>query len=214
MPEIAKTEHLKLNQWEPEDQVLRTDFNADNQKIDAAFAAVPLVKLKEIVTQQDAQQVDVDVSDIDFDAYDEVIVYVEFENATTSNSPNPYCSVQMNRRDGTTEDRYAYSTDDRMSSSTDVDNLYLAYISAVSDETHYRCRLAKLRFQKRGQFLFCQAEFGYHQMNNKQFYSHTESGMFRLLSDPAVTTFQFTAGIASDCTLKQGGKLRFLGVKK
>ena len=32
------TENFDLCQWEPTDQVLRTDFNADNAKIDAALA--------------------------------------------------------------------------------------------------------------------------------------------------------------------------------
>ena len=36
-----KTEHYELNQWLATDQVLRTDFNADNAKIDAALAARP-----------------------------------------------------------------------------------------------------------------------------------------------------------------------------
>ena len=32
------TSNYQLNQWEPTDQVLRTDFNADNVKLDAAIA--------------------------------------------------------------------------------------------------------------------------------------------------------------------------------
>ena len=32
-----KTTHYQLNQWEPEDKVLRTEFNQDNQKIDQAL---------------------------------------------------------------------------------------------------------------------------------------------------------------------------------
>ena len=32
------TSNYQLNQWEPTDQVLRTDFNADNAKLDAAIA--------------------------------------------------------------------------------------------------------------------------------------------------------------------------------
>ena len=32
-----QTSNYGLNQWEPTDQVLRTDFNADNSKIDAAL---------------------------------------------------------------------------------------------------------------------------------------------------------------------------------
>lgn len=34
------TANYQLNQWEATDQVLRTDFNADNSKIDAALAAL------------------------------------------------------------------------------------------------------------------------------------------------------------------------------
>ena len=33
------TENYQLNQWEPTDPVLRRDFNADNEKLDAALAA-------------------------------------------------------------------------------------------------------------------------------------------------------------------------------
>ena len=36
---MTKTEHYQLNQWEAADQVRRTDFNADNAKIEAALAA-------------------------------------------------------------------------------------------------------------------------------------------------------------------------------
>ena len=35
-----KTEHYELNQWLATDQVLRTDFNADNAKVDAALDAL------------------------------------------------------------------------------------------------------------------------------------------------------------------------------
>lgn len=35
------TANYQLNQWEASDRVSREDFNADNQKIDAALAAVP-----------------------------------------------------------------------------------------------------------------------------------------------------------------------------
>lgn len=36
-----KTANLKLNQWLATDAVLRSDFNADNQKIDTALSAMP-----------------------------------------------------------------------------------------------------------------------------------------------------------------------------
>ena len=34
---MTDTQHYQLNQWAADDQVLRTDFNADNAKIDAAL---------------------------------------------------------------------------------------------------------------------------------------------------------------------------------
>jgi len=34
------TPNYQLNQWEPDDRVLRTDFNADNLKIEAALTAL------------------------------------------------------------------------------------------------------------------------------------------------------------------------------
>ena len=35
-----QTTNYQLNQWEATDQVLRTDFNADNAKVDAALAGL------------------------------------------------------------------------------------------------------------------------------------------------------------------------------
>ena len=67
------TEHLGLHQWESTDKFLREDFNEDNRKIDEAVEeAMSRVKLGQIVTQQDAQQVDVDLTEIDFSRYWEV----------------------------------------------------------------------------------------------------------------------------------------------
>ncbi len=37
---MTKTSNYQLNQWAATDQVRRTDFNADNQKIDAALAGL------------------------------------------------------------------------------------------------------------------------------------------------------------------------------
>lgn len=37
---MKKTSNYQLNQWEEEDRILRTDFNGDNAKIDAAIQAV------------------------------------------------------------------------------------------------------------------------------------------------------------------------------
>ena len=38
---MQKTTNYQLNQWAKSDRILMDDFNADNQKIDAALAAAP-----------------------------------------------------------------------------------------------------------------------------------------------------------------------------
>lgn len=37
---MRKTEHYQLNLWDAEDAILREDFNADNEKIEAALAEI------------------------------------------------------------------------------------------------------------------------------------------------------------------------------
>lgn len=61
------TQTYELNQWEDSDRILRTDFNADNQKLENALGAkLQYYKLKEVVTQEKAARVEVDVTDINF----------------------------------------------------------------------------------------------------------------------------------------------------
>lgn len=42
------TENYGLNQWEPGDKVVHTDFNEDNRKIDAALKALDEKKISHI----------------------------------------------------------------------------------------------------------------------------------------------------------------------
>ena len=78
---MRKTANYELNQWDPGDRILREEFNADNAKIDNAIAAVrealPIVFLREVVTTADAKQVDLELSDIDWNAYRHIRVRVE-----------------------------------------------------------------------------------------------------------------------------------------
>lgn len=76
-----QTANLGLNQWAADDPVLRADFNADNQKLDASLTRV---RLRTVTTGADAYQVDVDVSDIDWTKYLYVDVAVELHAAASS----------------------------------------------------------------------------------------------------------------------------------
>ncbi len=69
MASTNKTTNLGLNQWVLSDPFLMEDMNEDNRKIDAAAGANQFVKLMDITTTANAQQVDLNVSGIDFTKY-------------------------------------------------------------------------------------------------------------------------------------------------
>lgn len=70
---MNQTEHYQLSQWDGTDRILRSDFNADNRKIDEALAEIkaasPYAKIKEMIVDSAVSQVSMDVSDIDFSQY-------------------------------------------------------------------------------------------------------------------------------------------------
>ena len=66
------TTNYQLNQWEPTDQVLRTDFNADNAKLDAALAGLDAAKAdREDLTALEGslEAVSADLTTITFGSY-------------------------------------------------------------------------------------------------------------------------------------------------
>ena len=67
------TTNYQLCQWEATDKVLRTDFNEDNQKIDAALASlssqIPLIRLKHFVLSADTKSYALDLEDVDLEDY-------------------------------------------------------------------------------------------------------------------------------------------------
>jgi hypothetical protein len=96
---MKKTTNYQLNQWDETDRILREDFNADNAKIDAAIAeASPLTKILDVTISQAAQQIDLDVSEIHFENYYELILYAEVTQyvdmrLNNCNGSSDYCSA-------------------------------------------------------------------------------------------------------------------------
>ena len=135
MKNLQQTSQFHLNQWELTDRIRMEDFNGDNQKLETALAslaaadaairreaaaaaeAVPLVKLLEVPVTQEAAQVDVDVSQIDFTQYTEVwivpilstayhYIYLRCNNIATDSYFHPgthqnyLCRLEANGRLG------------------------------------------------------------------------------------------------------------------
>jgi len=118
------TSNYNLNQWEPDDRVLRTDFNADNAKIDAALAkkAEAKVSLYSSLHSDPTNGISIAFSGkaaINWDDWEYVVLWAELEMplrdgedtlraVTLPNlkglltiKPSPFFMVFLPRHDGT-----------------------------------------------------------------------------------------------------------------
>ena len=100
---MKKTTNYELNQWDPSDRVLRTDFNSDNSKIDAAIQALSqrietvaaanrVVKLLETTTTEGKKQIDIDIGALHPEQYRELWLNAHFSFGTS----RPYVGIKFN----------------------------------------------------------------------------------------------------------------------
>ena len=98
----GKTSALGLSQWALTDPFLMAEMNANNQKIDAAVAILPIVKLGHIETTAAADRIDIDMSTIDWSKYRKVSVCYHMEDTETA-SNTFYSTVRANGRSGSAD---------------------------------------------------------------------------------------------------------------
>lgn len=106
---VNYTEKYQLNQWAEEDRILRTDFNADNAKVEAALAG-KLGPVEEIRTVQlaSASAVTLDLTDVEWSQWTAIGFSLDFLTVGSANTPadlyfevlagttgiDQYCSTQ------------------------------------------------------------------------------------------------------------------------
>jgi len=98
MASTNKTENLGLSQWGEADALSREDLNTDLRKIDTALAYLP-VKLLDVTLTDKAELVQLDLSGIDIDQYQELILYYNYNK--------DYIYMRAN---GVTESHYRVTT--------------------------------------------------------------------------------------------------------
>jgi hypothetical protein len=93
MSSSGKTTNLALNQWIRSDPVVMDDFNADNEKTDAAVKAaadsVVWRKIAAVVTSADAQQIDLDLTALDLTGYTAFRLLASFWTPNGGSISNP-----------------------------------------------------------------------------------------------------------------------------
>ena len=88
---MRKTANYDLCQWDPEDRILREDFNSDNEKIDEAIAgANNTEKLLDITTQEEAVQVELSLEQVEWEKYRDLLLYMETRGVQASGESGYY----------------------------------------------------------------------------------------------------------------------------
>ena len=83
-----QTTNYQLNQWEPTDQVLRTDFNADNAKIDIALAnSLQKCEYIKSLTLTTDSQATLDLSDINWNEWSVLGFFFDLLTVGSANPP-------------------------------------------------------------------------------------------------------------------------------
>jgi len=85
MASSNKTAYLKLNQWAASDPVLRADFNADNAILDAALRDSPWIRLTDVTTVAEVEQVNLNLSSIDVSKIFEYRIYTSYDGPVAGN---------------------------------------------------------------------------------------------------------------------------------
>ena len=81
---MTQTPNFQLNQWSPEDYVRRTDFNADNTRVDRALSRNKIEKLTEVVTTEATPEITVLLPGDDWSEYLELKVVFQMGNSGNS----------------------------------------------------------------------------------------------------------------------------------
>lgn len=127
MASTNKTANLGLNQWVLTDPLLMEDMNKDNQKLDAAVGANPYVKLMDVTTAANAQQIDLDVSGIDFTKYAMVQIFAYNLRFTPLNAAS-YVYAKLNNAGATLQSDPAGAI---------TEQAYIAYAQTTNGDITY-----------------------------------------------------------------------------
>lgn len=195
MSSSNKTAKLGLNQWAASDPVLREDFNADNQALEAAFAASPYETLLEMTTTAAASQVDIDLSGIDWDKYMWVRVYTVLKSTTTSSSTSYSFKLLLDNR------TYDYQYHTTSSSESGGDCLCYLYAQPTRPCFH------ELHLGYTGSFVCFRAPG---LMDGKNYDYDPRTGRIATTSAPA--TLNLVRG-NTDYQIAAGTKIKIVGIR-
>lgn len=203
MASTNKTANLGLNQWVLSDPLLMEDMNEDNRRIDAAASGNQYVKLLDVTTSANAQQVDLDVSKIDFTKYVMVQVFV---TAKVTPMGSTTCLLTKINNSG------AYYKDIQETSTNSRE--YVGYVYTNTSDSFFsnlKMEISGIPTVLTSAYLANLKVYGSSWYN--AFYVHEQSGVKSFDANTRITSINFVTD-NSNVKIRDGSRFEIYGVRK
>lgn len=168
------------------------------------------VFLKRVTTSTSAASISIDVSDINFDDYYEVVMYTDLigEVASLAGTPEPICRMTINNESGK---KYGFSNGTNASGS--LTNFNYIYQGALLNSNGYVCSPCKVYIRKKKSIIFVYGSYTYASSTT---YNHAVDlfGEHALATSDTFSSLQIKTENARNAIIMAGSTIEFWGYKK
>lgn len=185
-------------EWKPEAEYLGT---SDSQNP---------VFLKRVTTSADATSISIDVSDINFDDYYEVVMYTNLFDTSSYRSSTPMCLMRINNDSGK---KYGFSNG--TNASGDLTNFRYIYQGALLNTGKYASSPCKVYIRKKDSAIFIYGSYTYINLSGETWNHATEVyGEYMLGTSATFSSLQIDVEASDYATIRTGSVIEFWGYKK
>lgn len=169
------------------------------------------VFLKRITTSADAASISIDVSDINFDDYYEVVMYTNLVDPTNQYAGStPMCKIRINN-----VSRSEYGFSNGTNANGEIGQFQYIYSGALLNTKRFTSSPCKVYIQKKDSAIFVYGSYTYIIWSGDRTWNHATEiyGEFELGTSEAFSSLQIIAEDGKS-TIRTGSTIEFWGYKK
>lgn len=169
------------------------------------------VFLKRITTSADAASISIDVSDINFDDYYEVVMYTNLVDPTNQYAGStPMCKIRINN-----VSRSEYGFSNGTNANGEIGQFQYIYSGALLNTKRFTSSPCKVYIQKKDSAIFVYGSYTYIIWSGDRTWNHATEiyGEFELETSEAFSSLQIIAEDGKS-TIRTGSTIEFWGYKK
>lgn len=169
------------------------------------------VFLKRVTTSADATSISIDVSDINFDDYYEVVMYTNLVDPTNQYAGStPMCKIRINN---VSRSKYGFSNG--TNASGEIGQFQYIYSGALLNTRRFTSSPCKVYIQKKDSAIFVYGSYTYIIWGTDRTWNHATEiyGEYELETSEAFSSLQIIAEDGKS-TIRTGSTIEFWGYKK